>query len=61
MFFFFCGAQKGELECRCEGSALIRIPQRLHIGMEKLTITQAGLALLRYTGLKIYALHLEDM
>lgn len=59
MFFFF--NKKAELECRCEGNALLRIPQQLHYGMKKLTIASAGLPKLRTTGLKAYGLFLQDV
>ncbi|XP_037924524.1 thyrotropin receptor isoform X2 [Hermetia illucens] len=50
-----------ELECRCEGDALLRIPQKLQLGMNRLTITKAGLPLLRNTGLKLYGSTLRDV
>lgn len=52
---------QGELECRCEGVALTRIPQTLHNGMQKLTITKAGIPFLRSVGLRIYSNSLQDM
>lgn len=52
---------QGELECRCEGIALTRIPQTLHPSMQKLTITKAGLPMLRSAGLRIYSKSLQDM
>ncbi|XP_037044628.1 thyrotropin receptor isoform X2 [Bradysia coprophila] len=52
---------EAELECRCEGMALTRIPQTLHAGMQKLTITRAGLPFLRYVGLKNYSNSLQDI
>lgn len=50
-----------ELECRCEGAELFRIPQRLHVGMQRITIASAGLPVLRTTGLKTYGSSLMDM
>lgn len=50
-----------EIECRCEGEALTRIPQTLTIPLQRLTIASAGLPRLRNTGLKIYNATLLDM
>lgn len=52
---------QGELECRCKGSALVRVPQRLPVNMQRLSISTAGIPMLRYTGLKIYGSSLQDM
>ena len=52
---------KGELKCRCEGMSLVRIPQRLHASMQSLVISDAGLKLLRASGLKVYGSSLQDM
>lgn len=53
--------EQSVLECRCVGSALQRIPQRLHEGMQRLAVSNAGLKLLRVMGLRIYGASLQDM
>ncbi|XP_037956397.1 follicle-stimulating hormone receptor isoform X2 [Teleopsis dalmanni] len=50
-----------EVECRCEGEALTRVPQTLTVSMQRLTIASAGLPRLRNTGLKVYAESLLDV
>jgi thyrotropin receptor len=49
-----------ERECRCEGSNLLRMPQKLN-DMHRLTITTAGMVVLRAVGLKVYGNSLQDM
>jgi hypothetical protein len=49
-----------ERECRCEGPNLLRMPQKLS-QMQRLTITTAGMVVLRAVGLKVYADSLQDM
>ncbi|TMW45790.1 hypothetical protein DOY81_009129, partial [Sarcophaga bullata] len=51
----------GEIECRCEGEALTRVPQTLTIPLQRLTIASAGLPRLRNTGLKVYNASLLDI
>ncbi|XP_001964371.3 lutropin-choriogonadotropic hormone receptor isoform X1 [Drosophila ananassae] len=53
--------QSEEVECRCEGEALTRVPQTLTMAMQRLTIASAGLPRLRATGLKVYAQTLLDV
>ncbi|KAM7360991.1 leucine-rich repeat-containing G protein-coupled receptor 1 [Cochliomyia hominivorax] len=50
-----------EIECRCEGEALTRVPQTLTIPLQRLTIASAGLPRLRNTGLKVYNATLLDI
>ncbi|XP_046803895.1 thyrotropin receptor [Lucilia cuprina] len=50
-----------EIECRCEGEALTRVPQTLTIPLQRLTIASAGLPRLRNTGLKVYNASLLDI
>ncbi|XP_031619803.1 lutropin-choriogonadotropic hormone receptor-like isoform X2 [Contarinia nasturtii] len=50
-----------ELECRCKGLALVRVPQRLPENMQRLTISAAGIPMLRTTGLKRHASSLQDV
>ncbi|KAL9889880.1 leucine-rich repeat-containing G protein-coupled receptor 1 isoform 1-T8 [Glossina fuscipes fuscipes] len=52
---------QAEVECRCEGEALTRIPQTLSVPLQRLTIASAGLPRLRNTGLKVYATTLLDI
>ncbi|XP_055322099.1 thyrotropin receptor isoform X2 [Sitodiplosis mosellana] len=52
---------EGELECRCKGLALVRVPQRLPVNMQRLSISAAGIPMLRYTGLKKYGSSLQDI
>lgn len=59
--FEFFSMLQGGFGCRCDGIALVRIPQYLHAGMQKLTIAKAGLPTLRNAGLPIYANSLQDM
>ncbi|KAH8244034.1 hypothetical protein KR032_012469 [Drosophila birchii] len=53
--------QSEEVECRCEGDALTRVPQTLQLPIQRLTIASAGLPRLRYTGLKVYGPTLLDV
>uniref|UniRef100_A0A1I8P9Q7 G-protein coupled receptors family 1 profile domain-containing protein n=1 Tax=Stomoxys calcitrans TaxID=35570 RepID=A0A1I8P9Q7_STOCA len=50
-----------EVECRCEGEALSRVPQTLTIPLQRLTIASAGLPRLRSTALKVYNASLSDI
>ncbi|XP_061390716.1 uncharacterized protein LOC133326057 [Musca vetustissima] len=50
-----------EVECRCEGEALSRVPQTLTVPLQRLTIASAGLPRLRNTALKVYNASLSDM
>ncbi|XP_055853615.1 lutropin-choriogonadotropic hormone receptor isoform X2 [Episyrphus balteatus] len=52
---------KVELECKCSGESLIKIPQKLYSSMERLTIASAGLIMLRSAGLKVYASSFRDL
>lgn len=52
---------QGELECRCKGLALVRVPQRLPVNMQRLSISAAGIPMLRSTGLKMYGSSLQDV
>ncbi|XP_023035497.1 follicle-stimulating hormone receptor [Drosophila willistoni] len=52
---------QNELECRCEGEALTRVPQTLNLPVQRLTVASAGLPRLRSTGLKVYAATLLDV
>ncbi|XP_017465953.1 PREDICTED: uncharacterized protein LOC108358934 [Rhagoletis zephyria] len=49
-----------EIECHCEGEALMRVPQTLAVPMQRLSISSAGLPRVRTTGLKKYASSLQD-
>ncbi|KAH8340697.1 hypothetical protein KR059_004551 [Drosophila kikkawai] len=53
--------QGEEVECRCEGDALTRVPQTLQLPIQRLTIASAGLPRLRFTGLKVYGPTLLDV
>nr|XP_016932820.2 lutropin-choriogonadotropic hormone receptor [Drosophila suzukii]XP_036675521.1 lutropin-choriogonadotropic hormone receptor [Drosophila suzukii]XP_036675522.1 lutropin-choriogonadotropic hormone receptor [Drosophila suzukii] len=53
--------QAEEVECRCEGDGLNRVPQTLKLPIQRLTIASAGLPRLRYTGLKVYGPTLLDV
>ncbi|XP_020813515.1 lutropin-choriogonadotropic hormone receptor isoform X2 [Drosophila serrata] len=53
--------QSEELECRCEGDSLTRVPQTLQLPIQRLTIASAGLPRLRSTGLKVYGPTLLDV
>ncbi|KAH8310852.1 hypothetical protein KR044_003241, partial [Drosophila immigrans] len=53
--------QQNELECRCEGDALTRVPQTLQQPLQRLTIASAGMPRLRSVGLKIYGATLLDV
>ncbi|XP_073830173.1 leucine-rich repeat-containing G protein-coupled receptor 1 [Musca autumnalis] len=50
-----------EVECRCEGEALSKVPQILTIPLQRLTIASAGLPRLRNTALKVYNASLSDI
>ncbi|XP_055681323.1 lutropin-choriogonadotropic hormone receptor isoform X2 [Lutzomyia longipalpis] len=52
---------EAELECRCSGSSLLRIPQVLPVHVQSLTIVSAGIPILRAVGLKLYANSLRDL
>ncbi|XP_067644022.1 lutropin-choriogonadotropic hormone receptor isoform X2 [Eurosta solidaginis] len=49
-----------EIECHCEGEALMRVPQTLTVPVQRLSISSAGLPRVRTTGLKKYAGSLQD-
>ncbi|EDX00344.2 uncharacterized protein Dyak_GE15006, partial [Drosophila yakuba] len=53
--------QVEEVECRCEGDGLNRVPQTLKLPIQRLTIASAGLPRLRHTGLKVYGPTLLDV
>lgn len=53
--------QQNELECRCEGEALTRVPQTLQLPLQRLTIASAGMPRLRSVGLKVYGATLLDV
>ncbi|XP_026851243.1 follicle-stimulating hormone receptor isoform X4 [Drosophila persimilis] len=53
--------QSEEVECRCEGAELTRVPQTLKLPIQRLTIASTGLPRLRSTGLKVYAPTLLDV
>ncbi|XP_022216229.2 follicle-stimulating hormone receptor isoform X2 [Drosophila obscura] len=53
--------QSEEVECRCEGEDLTRVPQTLKLPIQRLTIASTGLPRLRSTGLKVYAPTLLDV
>lgn len=52
---------QNELECRCEGEALTRVPQTLQLPLQRLTIASAGMPRLRSVGLKVYGATLLDV
>lgn len=52
---------QAELECRCKGPALLRVPQLLSVNMQRLVISRAGIPMLRYVGLKKYGSTLQDV
>ncbi|GAB0093315.1 lutropin-choriogonadotropic hormone receptor [Sergentomyia squamirostris] len=52
---------EAELECRCSGSNLLRIPQILPASMQSLTVVSAGIHTLRAAGLRLYANNLKDL
>ncbi|XP_030376013.1 lutropin-choriogonadotropic hormone receptor [Scaptodrosophila lebanonensis] len=54
-------SNQNEVECRCDGEALTRVPQTLKLPIQRLTIASAGLPRLRSTGLKVYAPTLLDV
>ncbi|XP_060648906.1 lutropin-choriogonadotropic hormone receptor isoform X1 [Drosophila nasuta] len=54
-------SNQNELECRCEGDALTRVPQTLQQPLQRLTIASAGMPRLRSVGLKIYGATLLDV
>lgn len=60
-FYRFIDKLQGELECKCKGLALVRVPQRLPVNMQRLIVTSAGIPMLRYTGLKMYGRFLQDV
>ncbi|XP_020715318.1 lutropin-choriogonadotropic hormone receptor isoform X2 [Ceratitis capitata] len=49
-----------EIECHCEGEALMRVPQTLTLSLQRLSIASAGLPRVRTTGLKKYSASLLD-
>ncbi|XP_054745643.1 thyrotropin receptor [Anastrepha obliqua] len=49
-----------EIECHCEGEALMRVPQTLTVPVQRLSISSAGLPRVRTTGLKKYSASLQD-
>ncbi|XP_017119258.1 lutropin-choriogonadotropic hormone receptor [Drosophila elegans] len=53
--------QNEEVECRCGGDGLNRVPQTLKRPIQRLTIASAGLPRLRNTGLKVYGSTLLDV
>ncbi|XP_016976568.1 lutropin-choriogonadotropic hormone receptor [Drosophila rhopaloa] len=53
--------QNEEVECRCEGDGLNRVPQSLKLPIQRLTIASAGLPRVRFTGLKVYGSSLLDV
>ncbi|XP_059609436.1 lutropin-choriogonadotropic hormone receptor [Phlebotomus argentipes] len=52
---------EAELECRCSGSSLVRIPQILPVTVQSLTIVSAGIQTLRVAGLRLYSQNLKDL
>ncbi|XP_065074942.1 lutropin-choriogonadotropic hormone receptor-like [Ochlerotatus camptorhynchus] len=49
-----------ELHCRCEGSSIVRVPQKL-TAMHKLTLEKVGIKRLRENALSVYAADLQDL
>ncbi|XP_075146788.1 leucine-rich repeat-containing G protein-coupled receptor 1 [Haematobia irritans] len=54
-------SQSDEMECRCEGESLLRVPQTLTVPLQRLTIESSGLPRLRSTALKVYNASLSDI
>lgn len=50
-----------EIECRCHGLLLSRIPKKLPKSLNKLTVTDAGLKILGKNSFQLYKNSLEDM
>lgn len=50
-----------EIECRCYGNKLYKIPRRLPFGMKKLTVTDAGINILVKNSLQPHSRTLEDV
>lgn len=49
-----------EQHCRCEGSSIVRVPQKL-TAMHKLTLEKVGIKRLRENALLVYANDLQDL
>lgn len=49
-----------EVHCRCEGSSIMRVPQKLTT-MHKLTLEKVGIKRLRENALSVYANELQDL
>ncbi|XP_062564743.1 lutropin-choriogonadotropic hormone receptor isoform X2 [Armigeres subalbatus] len=49
-----------EVHCRCEGSTMMRVPQKLTT-MQKLTLEKVGIKRLRENALAVYATGLQDL
>uniref|UniRef100_A0A182NG31 G-protein coupled receptors family 1 profile domain-containing protein n=1 Tax=Anopheles dirus TaxID=7168 RepID=A0A182NG31_9DIPT len=50
----------GEVQCRCLGQSIVRIPQKL-TGMQRLTLEKVGIKRLRTNALTVYADTLQDL
>lgn len=47
-------------ECRCTGLAMVRVPQRLPLNLQRISMTMAGIPVLRQ-GLKRYNMTLQEV